>query len=465
MQHITTTIGTLFQAISELENHKFENDIEFFQKNSIEIETPDGFSKINGLIKKRSKISEITLSNTKKLKCADKHKLFINNNDAKYVDEININDIVLTRNGFQTISEITHFEEMDDVYDIEVDNLKHWYYDANGFLHHNTLMTAAISHAFSSKGYMTITIVPSSDLVEQTYESYVKFGLDSGVYSGDNKDYHHDNVVATWQAIQYNPRILENFECIIWDEAHGIKANVAQKLLNESASTCPFKFGVTGTFPKPEADAMSLVSSIGEIMIEIPAKWLMDNGYLTQVEIEQICLKQKDKESFPDYASERAYLSKNEPRMDVIADLIITKCQEYGNTLVLVNSISFGEKLAKMIDGAVFLYGATKKSERKNQYDQFEENDDIITIATSQIASTGISIDRIQCLILVDAGKSFITSIQSIGRSVRLAAGKTVAHVVDIFADLKWSKKHSKDRKKWYNEAEYPIVAEHQIKI
>lgn len=81
-----------------------------------------------------------------------------------------------------------------------------------------TSMTAGISHAFSSAGYKCITIVPSSDLVDQTVEFYQNVGMDTGSYSGDNKDIDHLNVVATWQALQYNPRVLSTFQALIWDE-------------------------------------------------------------------------------------------------------------------------------------------------------------------------------------------------------------------------------------------------------
>lgn len=328
-----------------------------------------------------------------------------------------------------------------------------------------TSMTAAISKAYSDAGYSTITIVPSSDLVTQTAEFYQHVGLDTGIYSGDQKDVHHLNVVATWQAIQYNSSLLKDFECLIWDELHGAKAQVATKLINEDALHMPFKFGVTGTFPKPLADQLSLYGSIGDILIEITARWLIDNGYLAEIEIHQICLKQPDKEQFPDYSAEKAYLAKNTDRMDVIADLIIARCLEYGNTLVLVSSVPFGEKLASLIEGAVFLSGSSKKADRKAQYDTFGEGEDVITIATEGIAKQGISIDRVKNFMFIDIGKSFITTIQGVGRGTRLAHDKKKVFVGDVYADLKWAKKHAKERKKWYAEANYPLTKELTIKI
>lgn len=329
-----------------------------------------------------------------------------------------------------------------------------------------TSITAAISYFYGEKGYKVITIVPSGDLVSQTKEWYELLQLDVGEYSGDDKDIDHTHVVATWQALQHNPSILRDFQVLIWDEAHGIKASVAQKLINENGKHIPFRFGVTGTFPKPESDQLSLISSIGPILRQIPAAWLIKNGYLAKVEIQPIELNETYvDEEFPDYASEKAFLSKSPGRMEMIANLIISKCAVHGNTLVLVNSIPFGEKLASLIKGAVFLYGESPKDIRKEHYDMFDEHNDLIVIASSGIASTGISIDRIFCLMLVDAGKSFIKAIQSIGRGLRIGHDKDAVHVVDVHSKQKWARKHYKDREKHYKEAAYPILKKETLKI
>lgn len=329
-----------------------------------------------------------------------------------------------------------------------------------------SLICAALCDIFGKANMKTITVVPSSDLVSQTAEWYKICGLDAGEYSGAKKEIDCQHVVATWQSLQNNPKLMTFFDMFIIDEAHGVKGQVIYDLITEHGKNIPFRFGVTGTFPKPLTDQMTLKSTIGQIHKEIPAKWLIENGYLAKVEIEPVILETKAKEEdFPDYASERSYISKNEARLDVLADLIIDKCDKFGNTLVLVNSVDMGEKLQKMISDSVFLYGENDKKQRKAQYDTYKERNDVITIATFGIASTGISIDRIFCLILVDAGKSFVRAIQSVGRGTRLAADKNSVHVVDVYSNLKWSKKHYKERKKYYDEAGYPVTAPVKIKF
>ena len=81
-----------------------------------------------------------------------------------------------------------------------------------------TSITAGISYFYGEQGYKVITIVPSGDLVDQTVTWYEMLGLDVGEYSGENKDIDHTHIVATWQALQYNPHILQHFQGLIWDE-------------------------------------------------------------------------------------------------------------------------------------------------------------------------------------------------------------------------------------------------------
>lgn len=319
-----------------------------------------------------------------------------------------------------------------------------------------SLITAALSEVYGRAGYKTITIVPSSDLVTQTADAFRMCGMDVGEYSGDKKEVDKTHVIATWQSLQNNPHVMKMFQVVIVDEAHGAKADVIKGLINDHGQHIAFRFGVTGTFPKPKIDQMNLICSIGRVLKTITSKWLIENGYLAEVEIE-LAMTQEHAD-LPDYTAEKSFLSRCEERLDHIAEMVQENMEKYGNTLVLVNSIQFGRKLAKLIPSSVFLSGESDKDLRQSNYKGFEDRDDVIVIATSGIASTGISIDRIFCLFLVDAGKSFIKAIQSIGRGLRRADDKNKVFVVDVFSSLKYSKKHSKDRIKWYTEAGYPMT-------
>lgn len=321
-----------------------------------------------------------------------------------------------------------------------------------------TIMVAGMCSVLGAEGIRCITVVPSSDLVEQTSKLFDLAGVEHGIYSGSEKNLKPMHIIATWQALQNNPTIMENFQCAIIDEAHGASAKTIGDLITEHGKHIGYRFGFTGTLPKAKTDQYTLHGSLGEVLFTITAADLIKMGYLSDLEIQPIEIQEKAEEDFPDYGAEKAYTAKQPDRLDFLADLIIDRAAKHGNTLVLVNTIKQGQQLQKLIKGSVFLQGATENEVRAEWYSTFESRDDLIVIATVGIAAVGISIDRVFSLFLVDAGKSFIKCIQSIGRGLRKGRDKDFVHVYDVYSSLKWGKKHAKERAKFYKEATYKLL-------
>lgn len=328
-----------------------------------------------------------------------------------------------------------------------------------------TLMVAGMCGVLGANSVRCLVIVPSSDLVVQTANTFELCGLDHGTYSGANKDLEHQHVIATWQALQNHPYIVQQFQCVVVDEAHGATAKTIGDLITEHGKNIPYRFGFTGTLPKPETDRITLRGSLGNVLYEISAADLIRMGYLANLQIEPVEIQETADEEFPDYTSEKAYVSKSADRLEFIADLIIDRAQKHGNTLVLVNSIKQGQQLQKLIKDSIFLHGATETDVRAEWYGMFEERDDLIVIATMGIASTGISIDRVFHLAFIDIGKSFVKCIQAVGRGLRKGRDKDFVYVSDIHSSLKWGRKHFRERKKYYTEANYPILKTIKAKL
>lgn len=345
-----------------------------------------------------------------------------------------------------------------------------------------TLLCAALVNAYGLLGIKTLTIVPNQDLIRNTKQDYINCGLDTGEYSGTSKDISHQHIVSTWQALKNNPKIIEQFGLVLVDECHGAKGNVLQKILTDHAAKIPYRFGVTGTLPKDPSDVMSIKVALGPVRGSVTASELMERGILAQLHIDVIQLEEDLRDQynqfcredvigskpptyiqfkdgyFPDFSTEKSYLHKNKTRIEWIADFLLAKQDaKKGNVLCLVDSIAFGRQLAEVIPGAVFVNGqdVKKSSERQKVYDLFKDNDNLIVIATVHIAGTGLNIRRIFNLVMVDVGKSFIRVIQAIGRGLRTAEDKKSVLVTDICSDLKYSKKHLKQRTNYYEEAKY----------
>lgn len=257
--------------------------------------------------------------------------------------------------------------------------------------------------------------------------------------------------------IVYNLHIKADHNYIVEkavvSNCHGLKAAELKEVMCGPLANIPLRWGMTGTIPKQDFDKVSLQITIGDVVGEVRAKDLQDAGFLSKCNI--ICHQTDDSsESFSDYAKEYKYLTTAEHRLAYVAELANSL---EGNTLILVNRIETGKALTKAIENAVFVSGGMKTAKRKEEFKDTNLADKKRLVATFGVMSTGVNIPKIHNLILVECGKSFERTIQSIGRVLRLADGKDIATIYDICSNLKFSKKHLAERKKYYKEAEYPF--------
>ena len=202
---------------------------------------------------------------------------------------------------------------------------------------------------------------------------------------------------------------------------------------------------------------MGLKCSIGEVSNRIKASELQDKGVLANCHVN--VLQTQDHPQFKTYGEELKWLTTDSTRMTWVAQTI-QDIAKSGNTLILVDRISAGEILEKKIKDAVFVSGATKNMDRKEQYDEVSTSQNKIIIATYGVAAVGINIPRIFNLVLIEPGKSFVRVIQSIGRGIRKAEDKDSVQIWDITSSCKFAKRHLGARKKFYKEANYPYNIE-----
>lgn len=337
-----------------------------------------------------------------------------------------------------------------------------------------TMITAALSQRCEPHG-RTIVIVPNKSLVTQTERDYQLLGLDVGVWFGDRKEADHQHVICTWQSLNIllkNARnqigaeaqglvtidqFIQGVVAVIIDESHIAKSDVLTDLLTGPMAQIPIRWGLTGTIPKIEYEWMSLLVAIGPVVNRLAAVELQEKGILSQchVNIRQLI----DHGEYRDYQSELKYLVDNADRMTYIAQMI-QKISESGNTLVLVDRLAAGEHLCSALPEAVFISGKDRVKDRKDHYDTMAVSDNLITVATYGVAAVGIDIPRLFNVVLIEPGKSFVRTIQSIGRGLRKAHDKNSVQIWDITSTMKFSKRHLTQRKKFYSEAEYPYSVE-----
>ena len=332
-----------------------------------------------------------------------------------------------------------------------------------------TLITAVLSHRCEAHG-RTIVIVPNKSLVTQTEADYINMGLDVGVFFGDRKEFGKTHTICTWQSLNVLMKrtrakdiditideFLHDVVCVMVDEVHMAKADALRTLLTGPMSHVPIRWGLTGTVPKEQYEFMSLRCSLGEVIGKLSASELQQEGVLANCHVNVVQLI--DHKEYRSYQEELKYLLSTEERMGYIAKLV-DSIKESGNVLILVDRIAAGKLLNTKIANSTFISGGTKNNDRKENYDNINDGDRLVLIATYGVASVGINIPRVFNLVLIEPGKSFVRVIQSIGRGIRKAQDKDFVQIWDLTSTCKFAKRHLTKRKAFYREANYPFTVE-----
>jgi superfamily II DNA or RNA helicase len=341
----------------------------------------------------------------------------------------------------------------------------------------------------------TLIIVPTRDLIKQTVEEFKQFSNDIGFWGDSKKDTDHPVVISTWQTLKNNPSFVGKYKHIILDECHSGKnfSGNVNKILNEYASNCYIKMGMTGTFPENACDMKTLQSAMGDVLYQVKASYLMSIGWLSSMELSMIELDEEFletyntlsvvekinketnksmtyneflKSQFPEYSNERVYLMKQLDRSKYIAKFIISimEREKLNNSLVLVKNKKQGKLLNEFIPNSIFIDGLVPSIKRKKIFDSFATNNDIVLISTFSLASIGLNIKRIFNIFLLDSEKGFINVIQSIGRGLRKAFDKNKINVYDIYSNLYHAKRHATKRRKHYETEGHKINKSMKIK-
>jgi superfamily II DNA or RNA helicase len=328
-------------------------------------------------------------------------------------------------------------------------------------------ISAALGRKLMDLGRM-IVVVPGVDLVTQTADVFKQMGVETGMFYGKVKELNKHVTICTWQSLnafykkprgmdQLTPEeveeVLEGTTAFICDEAHTCSGEVLKDLFTKQLRNIPIRWGLTGTIPRDDINAIQLETAIGPCVLRVDTRELQDTGFLAESEISIIQLE--DKRAFTDYHAELDALLTDNTRMSYIADFI---CQisAGGNTLVLIDRVAPGENLTHLIQtkgiNAEFVSGKMKNVDRKDRYKAVQSGMNTVTVATYGVASTGIDIQRLHNVVFIEAGKAFIRVIQSLGRGLRKGSDKDKVDVFDICSSTKYSNRHKNERCKYYRE-------------
>jgi superfamily II DNA or RNA helicase len=306
-----------------------------------------------------------------------------------------------------------------------------------------------------------LIIVPDLGLVNQTYNDFdeydVKFKFTR--WTGKIKpDLTANCIIANRGILQSkfeDNDWIKYVDTLVVDECHTIKkSNKISKMVNQI--TTNNKFGLTGTLPDNKPDEWNILGKLGKVIYDKDSYELRLESYLTNVDVKIIDVKYNDKPLYVsgnnNFKTELDFIYTNEFRNNVIDNI----CNKFNNnSLILVNHLAHGDalynKLSQSKDKQVFFVKGEVEVETRDQIKKImETNSNVICIAMSSIFSTGINIKNIHMIMFASGGKSFIRTIQSIGRGLRLHESKNKLLIIDICDQLKYGIRHGDKRKEIY---------------
>ena len=340
-------------------------------------------------------------------------------------------------------------------------------------------------HYYDSYQHRALIIVPTISLVHQMAGDFVDYGCDPEliykIQGGVDKNTSTAVTITTWQSIQKQPKQwFDQFRVIIGDEAHLFTGKSLSGIMEKCVHS-PYKFGFTGTISdESKTHRMVLQGLFGEIKKYVSTKDLIDTGTVADFKIKALVLsypedikKQfrlniKKLDSSKRYVAEREFLINNTRRNNFIKNLVWSL--ENQNNLILFDLV---EKHGKVLEPLLrredrelhFIHGSTPGEERERirhlvENDKEKKHD---ILASYGVFSTGVSIKRLDNLILASGSKSEIRVLQSIGRTLRKGNGSDNATLYDIADDLShgtfenYTLSHFKKRIEIYSKEQFPF--------
>lgn len=331
-------------------------------------------------------------------------------------------------------------------------------------------------------------VVPKIDLVLQPTGDFNEYNQNGKldmriqqIYSGCKATPDANIYIGTYQSLcKECADFFSQFDVVLSDECHTATNASTLKIMNQCKF--PYRFGLSGTIPVAKyAEGLTLVSNFGPIVVDIKAKQLQEEGYISNCKITQVRLdyttdsqKEKMKNASKQlrkigkgkdmFQIENTFVNESEKRFNIITKLAARTDK---NTMILFKNKDYGKKVFKWLKENTtkmiyYIDGDIDKKVREEIRKRMEIKNDVVLVASFGTSSTGISINNIFNIFFISSYKSISTVLQSIGRGLRKDEniGKNFVNIYDISDDLYsgcYEMAHARERLLIYESQGFPF--------
>ena len=329
-----------------------------------------------------------------------------------------------------------------------------------------TFTTAALIEQFYRASndpdtFKCLMLVPDLGLVTQTFDEFINVGITYKCtkWTGKTKpDFTANVIIANIGIIQSqfeDHDWLRHIDLLIVDECHKITAgNKISKIVQQIKT--PNKFGFTGTLPEDQLNKWSIIGKLGPVIYEKNSYELRLENFLTNVNVKIMNINYSPRPHFggpTGYRDELEYIYNNDRRNTILQSLVR---KLPNNTLIMVNHIAHGDiimEYLEKIEGkkVYFIQGSVDVEERDRIKAIMEKETNVVVVAISAIFATGVNVKNLHNIIFASGGKSFIRTVQSIGRGLRKHDSKDKLIIFDMCDQLNYGVAHCDKRKDIYD--------------
>jgi superfamily II DNA or RNA helicase len=336
--------------------------------------------------------------------------------------------------------------------------------------------------------FPSIIYVNSCDLLEQTYDRFMKYVRYNGepvaigrvgaghfdpqpisiitvqtaeiALTGEYNKYMFDDYdpkdkteLSTKQRVELVD-LIKQAQFVYVDECHHVSCDTIQNVLNNSHGA-RYRFGGSASPWRDDGLDIMIEAAFGRRFCSITASFLIKSGYLVRPTIVFNHFRQKLGPTATFQAHYKKYIVENEARNEFIANKALHYIDLRLPTIILVKWSTHAEILAKLIgDQCEVLTSTGKKKKTPKKRKFFLEkmrNRELMCIIATTLLDEGVDVPAASAGIFAGGGKSSTRELQRVGRFIRKDPNdpkKDMAYIEEFYEHTRWLNDHAARRKK-----------------
>lgn len=325
-------------------------------------------------------------------------------------------------------------------------------------------------------GLKTLVVTPTINIANQMYELFKEmFGAKYvGLFGDGKKESDKLFVIGIGASLakvdEQSPYwgALSKSQVLLIDECHLIATKTLSTICLNLCKSAPYRMFLSGTMTRNDGSTLLLKGITGPNVYEISSQELIKQGFIAKPTFYIVKV-----DSFSNFNSSKSSDSLKMMREHVLFNdniyknvgKIIKERIKFGPILILLDEVEQFNSLEPFLapNEACFAHSATgikaktlsekyRKSDPSALIKEYNKGSYPILVGTDVIG-IGSNILPARTLILIKAGKSEITFIQSVGRGLRATPDKKEVVIYDFMVNnVPMIKRHTETRQEFYRQ-------------